>query len=59
MRNRRDENLHTLAQLEQDGNKTISIDITYGKLKMKRGKTITFYHLVEDHYWEPITAITR
>jgi len=57
--NRRLENLHTLAELEQDGNKTISIDMIYGKLKMERGRTITFYSLVDDKYWKPINAVTR
>lgn len=56
---RRNENLHTLSELEQAGNKTISINETIGKLFMKRGQIYTWYvHRIykEQMYWYPINA---
>ena len=56
---RRNENLHTIEELQADGNKLnfYSVD----SIRMKRGKTITNYVLKDwkdKFYWYPVSANT-
>lgn len=55
--NRRLQNLHTLAELESDGNKIVYISELNAILIMRRGNTFTQY-TIKDNYWTPITCRT-
>lgn len=55
---RRNKNLHTIAELEEAGNVLLGIKETEGILRMKRGRTVTDYIKV-DEFWKPINAYTR
>lgn len=59
---RRNDNYHTLSELEAAGNRIIFISELKGSLSMQRGKTITHYQLSEytngTMCWYPINAKT-
>lgn len=60
--NRRNENLHSLTELEVAGNILITIRESDGYLLMKRGDTYTSYVMITRkgiNYWKPTNAFVR
>lgn len=52
------DNLHSIAELQADGNRLLYLDDIAGYMRMERGSTITMYIKV-GHFWKPSTAHTR
>ena len=58
MENKQDQNLHTLKEIQEAGNRYIRTDFINGEMVTMRGKTMTKWIEKERHYWYPVTAWT-
>lgn len=59
---RRNDNLHSLTEIESAGNIIIKISEREGTLFTKRGNTYTSYTMITRagiNYWKPVNAVER
>ena len=59
MEDLQDQNIHTLEQIQEVGNKIISIETNKGSMITRRGKTFTTWSKVKENHWTPLLAYTR
>ena len=55
----RDNNIHTLEQIQESRNHIISINTIKGTMITKYGKTFTTWHKVDANKWTPHLAYVR